>query len=284
MIKIIDCPRDAMQGLKTWIPTEKKISYLQDLLAVNFNVLDCGSFVSPRLIPQLRDTQEVISNLDLSNTKTLLSVIVGNVQAAQMAMAEKNIHYIGFPFSVSEKFQQYNTASGIKEGLSRIKTISNMLQTQKKELLVYFSMCFGNPYGEPWSRELVLNYVAQMQDWGISKINLSDTVGSAHPEDISFLFSTLINTYPDIEFGAHFHATYTDWHNKVEAAYLAGCRSFDGALLGQGGCPMSKSDMLGNIPTEKLLSFANEHGLKNQINTLAFENAFNKALTLFQNS
>ena len=281
MLKIIDCPRDAMQGLKRIIPTDEKIAYLQDLLLVNFNVLDCGSFVSPKAVPQMTDSGEVISSLDLTNTKTKISVVVANERGAEDALKIDNIHYLGFPLSISENFQKYNANCTCEQGLERIKNIYDLTQGTGKELAVYLSMGFGNPYGEFWSRDLVFDFVAKVLDLGITKINLSDTVGTATEEDISVIFSVLKKKYPKIYFSAHFHTIYNEWYGKVAAAYDAGCRSFDGAIQGYGGCPLSKVDLLGNTPTEKLISFANLKKEKISINSLAFEHAFNNALTLF---
>lgn len=281
MISITECPRDAMQGIKTFIPTERKIEYIQSLVDVNFNTLDCGSFVSPRAIPQMADTHEVISRLDLSKSKTKLSVIVANRRGAELACAEDNIHFLGFPFSVSEHFQQYNTNATREEGIDRVRKIMRVIEGTDKEALIYISMGFGNPYDEAWSTEMVEDYVQQFIDMGIKHIKLSDTIGAAKEEDIAALFSHLIPKYPDIEIGAHFHTVYNDWYPKVNIAYENGCRQFDGAIQGYGGCPMSKSDMVGNMPTEKLISFIQQKNLESSMDLLAFESSFNKALTLF---
>lgn len=283
MISITECPRDAMQGIENFIPTEKKINYIQSLIDVNFDVLDCGSFVSPRAIPQMADTKEVISALDLKDSTTLLSVIVANRRGAELACETNNISFLGFPFSVSEKFQQYNTNADRKEGIERIQKIQKTIENSGKELLIYISMGFGNPYGEEWSIEMVSDFVARFVDLGITKIKLSDTVGAAKDEDIAALFSNLIPMYPQVEFGAHFHTVYNDWYSKVNTAFENGCNHFDGAIQGYGGCPMSKSEMIGNMPTEKLISFISQKNLKSGLNMTAFESAFNKALTLFDN-
>lgn len=283
MISVTECPRDAMQGLKKQIPTEQKVSYIQSLLACNFDVLDCGSFVSPKAIPQMADTHEVLSRLDLSGSATRLSVIAANRRGAELAMAEENVHIIGFPFSVSEKFQQYNTNADCKEGVERIKRMQKVLENSGKELLIYISMGFGNPYGEDWSSELVSEYVKMLSEMGIKQIKLSDTVGVAREKDIADLFSKLIPEYPEITFGAHFHTVYNEWFPKINTAYKNGCRNFDGAIQGFGGCPMSKSEMVGNMPTEKLISFIHQKNLNSGIQMAAFESAFNKALTLFDN-
>lgn len=281
MISITECPRDAMQGIKTFIPTEDKIRYIQSLIDVNFHSLDCGSFVSPKAIPQMSDTHEVISNLDLSESKTLLSVIVANQRGAELACEEKNVHYLGFPFSVSEKFQHYNTNATRDEGVERIKNILKIIEGTDKKLIIYISMGFGNPYGEKWSTDLVENYVQKFADLGIENIKLSDTIGAAKVEDISALFQHLIPKYPHMQIGAHFHTIYNEWFHKVNTAFENGCIHFDGAIQGYGGCPMSKSDMVGNMPTEKLISFISQKNLKSDLDLMAFESSFNKALTLF---
>lgn len=281
MISITECPRDAMQGIKTFIPTEDKIKYIQSLIDVNFHSLDCGSFVSPKAIPQMSDTHEVISSLDLSDSKTLLSVIVANRRGAELACEEENVHFLGFPFSVSEKFQQYNTNASREEGIERIKKILKVIEGSNKKLIIYISMGFGNPYGETWSTEMVESYVEQFSDLGIENIKLSDTIGAAKVEDIASLFKHLTPKYPQIQIGAHFHTVYNDWYPKVNTAFENGCRHFDGAIQGYGGCPMSKSDMVGNMPTEKLISFISQKNLKSDLDLMAFETSFNKALTLF---
>lgn len=281
MISITECPRDAMQGIKTFIPTEDKIKYIQSLIDVNFHSLDCGSFVSPKAIPQMSDSHEVISNLDLSNSKTLLSVIVANRRGAELACEERNVHFLGFPFSVSEKFQHYNTNATREEGIERIKEILKVIEGSNKKLIIYISMGFGNPYGEAWSTEMVETYVEQFADLGIKDIKLSDTIGAAKEQDIASLFQHLTPKYPDIEIGAHFHTIYNDWFPKVNTAYENGCRHFDGAIQGYGGCPMAKSDLVGNMPTEKLISYISQNNLTSDLDLMAFETSFNKALTLF---
>lgn len=282
MIKIIECPRDAMQGLHQFIPTEKKIKYIQQLLEVGFHVLDCGSFVSPKAVPQMQDTAEVLEKLEVSNSKTQLSVIVGNASGAEKAAANEKVDILGFPFSVSEEFQIRNTNATRQEGFERILDIQEICKKNNKELMIYISMGFGNPYGEAWSTEIVEEWVEKLNQVEVKTINLSDTVGTAETEDIATLFSDLIPKYKKIEFGAHFHSTYNGWRPKIETAFDNGCRRIDGAIQGYGGCPMSGSDLLGNIPTEKLISFLNEKKIPNSINSVAFESSFNKALTLFE--
>ena len=279
--KIIECPRDAMQGRKDFIPTDKKIDYLNRLLTVGFEAIDCGSFVSPKAIPQMADTKEVLDNIDKTNSKSKLSVVVANKSGAIKAKKKKKVDIIGFPFSISENFQQFNTNKSREEAFEMVKEINQIANDNGKHMLIYLSMAFGNPYGETWNEEIVKEWSKKMADIGISSINLSDTIGVADEKTIVDLFQNLIPHYPEIEFGAHFHTVYTEWHSKVQAAYDNGCRRFDGAIKGLGGCPMSKSDMVGNMPTEKLISFANEHKEKHGLNLFDFESAWNVSLRTF---
>lgn len=279
--KIIECPRDAMQGRKDFIPTDAKIDYLNRLLTVGFEAIDCGSFVSPKAIPQMADTKEVLDNIDKTNSKSKLSVVVANKSGAIKAAEHEKVDIIGFPFSISENFQQFNTNKSREEAFEMVKEINQIANDNGKHMLIYLSMAFGNPYGETWNEEIVKEWSNKMADIGISSINLSDTIGVADEKTIVDLFQNLIPNYPEIEFGAHFHTVYTDWHSKVKAAYDNGCRRFDGAIKGLGGCPMSKSDMVGNMPTEKLISFANEHKEKHGLNLFDFESAWNVSLRTF---
>lgn len=279
--KIIECPRDAMQGRKDFIPTDKKIDYLNRLLTVGFEAIDCGSFVSPKAIPQMADTKEVLDNIDKTNSKSKLSVVVANKSGAMKAAEHEKVDIIGFPFSISENFQQFNTNKSREEAFEMLKEINQIANDNGKHMLIYLSMAFGNPYGETWNEEIVKEWSKKMADIGISSINLSDTIGVADEKTIVDLFQNLIPHYPEIEFGAHFHTVYTEWHSKVQAAYDNGCRRFDGAIKGLGGCPMSKSDMVGNMPTEKLISFANEHKEKHGLNLFDFESAWNVSLRTF---
>lgn len=279
--KIIECPRDAMQGRKDFIPTDKKIDYLNRLLTVGFEAIDCGSFVSPKAIPQMADTKEVLDNIDKTNSKSKLSVVVANKSGAMKAAEHEKVDIIGFPFSISENFQQFNTNKSREEAFEMVKEINQIANDNGKHMLIYLSMAFGNPYGETWSEEIVKEWSKKMADIGISSINLSDTIGVADEKTIVDLFQNLIPHYPEIEFGAHFHTVYTEWHSKVQAAYDNGCRRFDGAIKGLGGCPMSKSDMVGNMPTEKLISFANEHKEKHGLNLFDFESSWNVSLRTF---
>lgn len=274
-IKITECPRDAMQGIKKWIPTGDKIGYLQNLLKVGFDTLDCGSFVSSKVIPQLKDTGEVIRGLDLTSTKTKLLVIIANLRGAEMACNYDQINYLGFPFSISENFQIRNVNKTIKESVKEVQSIAEMVDNSNKELVVYLSMGFGNPYGDPWSPSIVSHWCEKLSDLGVKKISLSDTVGAAKKEDISSIFNTLIPGFSNINFGAHFHTTLNNWFDKVDAAYSSGCNSFDGVINGFGGCPMATSDLVGNMPTEKLVSYFTKKKLSHKLNLLHFESALN---------
>ena len=274
-IKITECPRDAMQGIKKWIPTEDKIGYLQNLLKVGFDTLDCGSFVSSKFIPQLKDTGEVVRSLDLSSTKTKLLVIIANLRGAEIACNYDQINYLGFPFSISENFQIRNVNKTIKESISELHLIADKVNKTNKELIVYLSMGFGNPYGDPWSSSIVSYWCEKLSYLGVKKISLSDTVGTAKNEDISSIFNTLIPEFSDISFGAHFHTTLKNWYNKVDVAYSSGCNSFDGVINGLGGCPMATSDLVGNMPTEKLVFYFTEKKVSHKLNLLHFESALN---------
>lgn len=255
-MKIIECPRDAIQGLHHFIPTEKKIAYINQLLASNlFDTIDFGSFVSPKAIPQMADTKGVLSGGNLFETKTKLLAIIANERGAQEASAYEQITYLGYPFSVSETFQLRNTNATIEESLERVKAIQEICEKTKKQLVLYISMGFGNPYGDVWNAEIVLEWVEKLKQLGIKIFSLSDTVGVANPESIRYLFENLIPQHPDLEFGAHLHTTRDTWKEKIESAYNAGCRRFDGAILGYGGCPMAADELVGNMPTENLLSF-----------------------------
>tara|TARA_A100001011_G_scaffold53843_1_gene52283 strand:- start:486 stop:1340 length:855 start_codon:yes stop_codon:yes gene_type:complete len=274
-IKITECPRDAMQGIKKWIPTGDKIGYLQNLLKVGFDTLDCGSFVSSKVIPQLKDTGEVIRGLDLTSTKTKLLVIIANLRGAEIACNYDQINYLGFPFSISENFQIRNVNKTIKESVKEVQSIAEMVDNSNKELVVYLSMGFGNPYGDPWSPSIVSHWCEKLSDLGVKKISLSDTVGAAKKEDISSIFNTLIPEFTDINFGAHFHTTLKNWYNKVDAAYSSGCNSFDGVINGLGGCPMATSNLVGNMPTQKLITYFTKKNISHNLNLLHFESALN---------
>ena len=280
-IKIIECPRDAMQGIKDFIPTEKKVQYIQALLRVGFDTIDFGSFVSPKAIPQMRDTAEVLAQLDLSATSSKLLAIIANTQGAQNASIHNEIQYLGFPFSISENFQMRNTHKTIAESLITLQEILEIADKSNKEVVTYISMGFGNPYGDPWNVEIVGEWTEKLANMGVKILSLSDTVGSSTPEVIDYLFSNLIPKYPKIEFGAHLHTTPDKWFEKIDAAYNAGCRRYDGAIQGFGGCPMAKDDLTGNMPTEKLLSYFTSQKAHTNCHAISFESAYNEALKIF---
>ncbi|WP_431136045.1 hydroxymethylglutaryl-CoA lyase [Psychroserpens mesophilus] len=280
-LKIIECPRDAMQGIKDFIPTDKKVQYIQSLLRVGFDTIDFGSFVSPKAIPQMVDTAEVLSKLDLSATASKLLAIIANTRGAADACEHSEIDYLGYPFSISENFQMRNTHKTIAQSVVTLSEILELANKHNKEVVVYISMGFGNPYGDPWDVDIVGEWTERLSKMGVKILSLSDTIGSSNPENIDYLFSNLIPQYSDIEFGAHLHTTPTTWFEKVDAAYKAGCMRFDGAIQGFGGCPMAKDDLTGNMPTEKLLSYftSNKH---NNLNAMSFESAYNEATKIFK--
>jgi hydroxymethylglutaryl-CoA lyase len=274
-LKIIECPRDAMQGIIKFIPTDQKAFYINQLLQCGFDTIDFGSFVSPKAIPQMRDTAEVLSKLDLSDSDSKLLAIIANERGAEEACSFHEIHYLGYPFSVSEEFQKRNTNSTIEETLKRVEFIQNKTVLSGKKLVIYLSMGFGNPYGEYWSPDIVLKWTERLVNlFGIEIISISDTIGSAKKEDVSFLFKTLIPELPQIEFGAHMHVRPENAKEIIEIAYQAGCRRFDSAIRGFGGCPMAKDELTGNMPTEIMLDYFNE----NSINTSIEFSSFNKAM------
>ena len=280
-IKIIECPRDAMQGIKPFIPTERKVAYIQALLRVGFDSIDFGSFVSPKAIPQMQDTAEVLAQLDLSETRSKLLAIIANTQGATLAAVHPEIQYLGFPFSISENFQMRNTHKTIAESLITLQEILEIADKSKKEVVAYLSMGFGNPYGDPWNTEIVGEWTQKLSDMGVKILSLSDTVGSSTPDVIGYLFSNLIPKYPEIEFGAHLHTTPHKWFEKIDAAYKAGCRRYDGAIQGFGGCPMATDDLTGNMPTEKLLSYFTSKKENTNLSPMSFESAYNEASKLF---
>lgn len=252
---LIECPRDAMQGMKEFIPTQKKIEYLRLLLNVGFDVLDCGSFVSAKAIPQMQDTPEVLKKLDLSDTKTELLVIVANRRGAEEAVAFEQVRYLGFPFSVSEEFQKRNTNSTREESLKRVEEIQHLCHKHNKKAVIYLSMAFGNPYGEPWNPEIVMEWGLKIKNLGVDNFRLADTIGCSTPENIQELFQLTAKELKDVLIGVHLHSTPHQTTEKINAAWESGCRVFDSALLGFGGCPMAKDELTGNISTEKLLDF-----------------------------
>ncbi len=270
-----------MQGIKTFIPTEKKVAYIQSLLRVGFDTIDFGSFVSAKNIPQMQDTAQVLEKLDLSQTKSKLLAIVANTQGAESASQYNEIQYLGFPFSISENFQMRNTHKTIAESLITLDEIFNIANKTNKEVVTYLSMGFGNPYGDPWNVEIVGEWTEKLAKMGAKILSLSDTIGSSTPEVIQYLFENLIPKYPTIEFGAHLHTTPAKWHEKINAAYIAGCSRFDGAIQGFGGCPMAKDELTGNMPTEKMLSYFTQQKANTNTSAMSFESAYNEATKLF---
>lgn len=280
-VKIIECPRDAMQGIKTYIPTANKVTYIQSLLRVGFDTIDFGSFVSSKAIPQMQDTADVLAQLDLSQTQSKLLAIIANTQGAEAACAFPEIQYLGFPFSISENFQMRNTHKTISQSLVSLQEILNLADAKNKQVVAYLSMGFGNPYGDPWNTEIVGEWTEKLATMGVKIVSLSDTIGSSTPEMISYLFSNLIPAYPTIEFGAHLHTTPDSWFEKIDAAYKAGCRRFDGAIQGFGGCPMATNHLTGNMPTEKLLSYFTAQKASTNLSPMSFESAYNEASKVF---
>lgn len=255
-MKLIECPRDAMQGWHRLISTDEKVAYLNALLKVGFNTLDCGSFVSPKTIPQMADTADVIPRLDLTGTKSKLLTIVANQRGAEEAVVFDEIAYLGYPFSISETFQLRNTNKTIAASMELVETLQELCIKNSKQLVVYISMGFGNPYGDVYDASIALLWVDELVKRDIVTISLADTVGVANPEIITKLFATLIPAYPTVEFGAHFHSAPHNWEEKVAAAYAQGCRRFDSAIKGIGGCPMAHDELVGNLATERLLDFS----------------------------
>lgn len=280
-MKIVECPRDAMQGIHDFIPTEKKVAYINSILKCGFDTVDFGSFVSPKAIPQMRDTSQVLDQLELSNTSSRLLAIVANTRGAEDAVEFEEISYLGFPFSISETFQQRNTNSSISESITRVEEIQDLCVRNKKELVVYISMAFGNPYGDEWSSDVAINWTRRLAQMGIKIIALSDTIGVSNPDNIKTLFSKLIPEFPGVEIGAHLHTTPTTWEEKIHAAYSAGCRRFDSAIKGYGGCPMATDKLTGNMPTENLLQYLKKSNIKTGINETAFNEAMNLSGSTF---
>ncbi len=262
-----------MQGIKEFIPTKTKVAYINKLLDVGFDTIDVGSFVSPKAIPQMKDTAEVIQSIDLRDTSSKLLTIVANTRGAKSAVEFDEVTYLGFPFSISETFQMRNTNATITEALERVYDIHNLSIQHNKELVIYISMGFGNPYDEEWSVEIVEHWVKELYDMDIRIFSLSDTIGVSQPDNISYLFSNLTPRFPDVEFGAHLHTTPDTWEEKVHAAYSNGCRRFDGAIKGYGGCPMAKDKLTGNMPMEKMLAYFDEHQIETGLDIAAFGDA-----------
>jgi len=280
-IKIIECPRDAMQGWKNFIPTSKKIEYINSLLEIGFDTIDFGSFVSPKAIPQMADTKEVIKGIKVQGTSSKLLGIVANVRGAEEAVAYNEITYLGFPFSVSETFQQRNTNSSIAESLTRVQEIQNICIKNGKKLVIYISMGFGNPYGDIYSEEIVFNWVNKMVELGITTISLADTVGIATPEQVYSMTKYLVEKLPHVEIGVHLHSRPDNWREKIDAAINAGCRRFDGALKGFGGCPMANDDLVGNMRTEWMIDYFEKKNLSGDLNKVALARSLQLATEIF---
>ena len=280
-VTLVECPRDAMQGWPHFIPTEKKIAYINALLQVGFDTIDFGSFVSPKAIPQMADTKDVLKGLQLQNTSSKLLAIVANRRGAEEAVVYEAIHSIGFPFSISETFQQRNTNSTIEESLGRVEEIQNLCSKTGKQLVIYLSMGFGNPYGDPYNEDVLLTWADKMVERDIRIISLADTVGLASPEQVSFALTTLIPKYPQTTFGVHLHSTAVNWQKKLDAAITAGCRRIDGALKGIGGCPMAGNALVGNMASELIISYLEEKRLLKQLNKEALQKSLQLAATIF---
>jgi len=283
-IKIIECPRDAMQGIHEFIPTERKVDYINSLLKVGYDTIDFGSFVSPKAIPQMRDTADVLKKLDLETTKSKLLAIIANERGGQDASEFEEINYLGYPFSVSETFQQRNTKSSIEESLKRVEKIREIAEKKNKTMVVYLSMAFGNPYKDKWNVDIVAKWSEVLhKNFDINILALSDTIGVSTPATIEQVFKPLIKEFTNVEFGAHLHSTPEKAYEKVEAATKAGCLRFDGAIKGFGGCPMAKDDLTGNMPTEVMLNFFNKMNIKTELNMERFNESVQKALSVFPN-
>ena len=282
-LKIIECPRDAMQSIKEFIPTDKKIKYVQSLLEVGFDTIDVGSFVSKKVIPQLSDTGELIDSLDLSNKKSDLLVIVANIKGAEVASSYNQISYVGYPFSISENFQMRNTNKTINESFINLVEINKIVSASKKNLVIYLSMCFGNPYGEVWNLDIIDKSISKLVDHGFGLISLSDTIGSATPSIIQKVYRYFSVKYPEVEFGLHLHTHPKFWRDKIDISFDSGCNRIDGAIQGFGGCPMASDNLVGNMPTEKIISYCEEKGIDTNINPLKFEAAYNCASDIFVN-
>ena len=281
-VKLIECPRDAMQGIREFIPRDVKVKYLNTLLQVGFDTIDIGSFVSPKAIPQMADTAEVLSRIDRSGSKSKLLVIVANERGAEQAAAQESVSYLGYPFSISETFQQRNTNTSIEGSWGRIAEIARIAGSAGKELVVYISMAFGNPYGDPWSADVASQWVTRLvEELDVKVIALSDTVGVARPEDIASMFNVLIPSFPKVEFGAHLHASPDNWKQKTEAAWNAGCRRFDGAIKGFGGCPMAEDELVGNLQTELFVRDLEERGVRTGLDLSALNGAVRLAAEVF---
>lgn len=282
-MKIIECPRDAMQGIERFIPTNKKVEYINSLLKIGFDTIDAGSFVSAKAIPQMADTAKVIPQLDIESSKSKLLVIVANERGAEEASSFEQITYLGFPFSISETFQRKNINSTIKESLIKLEKIQNIAINNNKKLVTYFSMAFGNPYGDEWSAYIVAHWAEKLlNNFGINILSLSDTIGTSNKESISWLFNKLIQDFPEVEFGAHLHTNKHQWKEKIDSAIINSCKRFDTAILGMGGCPMATDNLTGNMPTENLISYLEKEKIPHTLDKKAFNNAVQNAKQIFK--
>ena len=280
-IQLVECPRDAMQGWKNFIATKKKIAYINQLLQVGFDTIDFGSFVSPKAIPQMADTREVISQLSMVNSKSKLLAIVANVRGADEAAHYDAVSYLGFPFSISRTFQMRNTNSTIEQSLERVKEIKNICDKNRKEVVVYISMAFGNPYGDAYNENIVLEWIGKLVGAGIHIISLADTVGIADSSQVSSVTGKVISSFPQIETGVHLHSTNINWQQKVEAALEMGCTRFDGALKGIGGCPMANDELVGNMDSELMIPWFQKFGYLKEIDTNALAESSRLASEIF---
>lgn len=280
-ISLVECPRDAMQGWERFIPTEQKVAYLNSLLKVGFDVLDFGSFVSPKAIPQLADTKDVVPQLNMADTNTKLLAIIANTRGANDAVVFDEITYLGFPFSISETFQLRNTNKTIAESLKHVEEIQNLCVQRNKEMVVYISMGFGNPYGDEYNAEVAIKWVGQLAQLGIKTIAMADTVGVAQPDNIEYIYKSLIPEFTDINIGAHFHSTVETWEEKIQTAYDSGCLSFDSAIKGIGGCPMAEDELVGNIATERLVEWCQRKEIPLSLDMDAFNQSLLMASDVF---
>ena len=280
-LKLIECPRDAMQGWKTFIPTDKKIEYINQLLKVGFDTIDFGSFVSPKAVPQMADTKKVIEQLDVKNSKSKLLAIIANVRGAREAAEFEKINYLGFPFSISPTFQMRNTNSTIEESLDRVKEIKSICDENNKELVIYISMAFGNPYGDDYNENIVLEWIKKIVGEGIGVISLADTVGLADPSQVSSIVNKVISRFPDLETGVHLHSTSINWKQKIDAALQNGCLRFDGALKGFGGCPFAEDELVGNMNTELMIPYFKQLGFLENIDEAELLKASQMASEIF---
>lgn len=280
-VKIIETPRDAMQGIDKFIPTDKKIDYINALLKVGFDIIDFGSFVSPKAIPQLRDTEEVLQNLQTEHSATKLSAIVGNAKLGNIAASYNAVSYLGFPFSVSETFLKKNINSNFEKSMQSVRDLMDICDKKNKELLIYLSMAFGNPWDEPWSIDIVMEWIRKLRNEGVKIISISDTVGISKLDIVAEMFRKVIPAFPEVNFGFHMHVKHDDWYDKIDAAYSNGCRMFDTVINGLGGCPMAEEELVGNLNTLNLLKYLKQNNISHSINEDALNKAFAKSMATF---